>query len=565
MSSEIPTPFRRFLIAESPVRPPGERRARPLPCRVAVLPWTAERAWLSIIVVATFRFDPSSAVRPLPLEPAPPRELSIGPRSLNEPQSVEHTADALPDEEARHPDDFVPARPLVDLTLTGHVEMRATAARALAPRRAEIGLGADRLAFFVRSETPGEIPLRPPYTQTSRGAPIDVRPQPCHDGSVHHYRHPEEMELAVYQAAIPELRYEVEAVTGIHIAGVWPDPELALEIELPQLEPRALVDYAQPQVRRGDVRFYLDGVAVDVDSSTVDISWRGIVETTPEPHLDVDRIILGWAPASRWQSDAEHAWDDCLRELPRGLFHWAVERDDVKKGEDPPDLTEEELAMARYRTWGHPNAAEPEMPPEEAAVIAAELAERRWPRAHVLASRGVDEYSWGIEERAWAQRLASVKEHPSGGPSADFADAFRRTIDALGTPQEAELTPARYVALVADMAAGDPERALAEAGLTRGAFGRIERRFRGRAAEDKAFAAELERLRAEEQIRRDGPSLNARGEGKPAASSAPNPGPAALNPSPNARGEGKPAASSAPNPGASAAEPAAGAQEDKPA
>ena len=125
-------------------------------------------------------------------------------------------------------------------------------------------------------------------------------------------------------------------------------------------------------------------VAVDVDSSTVDVTWRGLVETTSEPHLDVERIVIGWAPPSRWQSDAAGAWDDCLRELPRGLFHWAVEREDVVEGEDPPELTEEELAMARYRTWGHPNAAEPELPPEEAAVIAAELAEQRWPRAAVL-------------------------------------------------------------------------------------------------------------------------------------------------------------------------------------
>lgn len=172
--------------------------------------------------------------------------------------------------------------------------------------------------------------------------------------------------------------------------------------------------------------------------------------------------------------------------------------------------------MARYRTWGHPNAAEPELPPEKAAVIAAELAEQRWPRQEVLARHGVDEYTWGIEERAWAQRLASVREDPSGGPSADFARAYRRATEALATPREAQITPKEYVALEASMTRGDPKRALAEAGLGLAAFGRIDRRFRARAGEDKAFAAELERLRADEATRRDGPGAGAKEEERPA-------------------------------------------------
>lgn len=441
MIPEIPTPFRRILVAEAPVRTPGVRRARRLPCKVAVLPWSVERTWLSIIVVATFRFDPGSAVRPLPLEPAPPRDLQVGSppgaqaaeggSSLD---AVEHTVDQWPESDAAPAriDDFVPMRPLVDLTLSGHVEIRGDSRPSrLVTRRAEIGLGERRVSFVVRADAPGKIPLRPPYTQLAIGRPIDLRPQPCHDGAAHRFHHAEDFDLIAYQAASPEMRHEVESVTGLYAAGLWPDPEAAFEIELPQLAPRALVEYAQPRVRRGDVRFFLDGVAVDVDRSMVDVTWRGIVETTPEPHLDVDRIVLGWAPPSRWQADPAGAWDECLRELPRGVFHWAVEREDVLEGKDPPALTEEELTLARYRTWGHPNAAEPDLPPEEAAVIAAELAEKRRPRREVLASHGIDEYTWGIEERAWAQRLASVREDPGGGPGADFTRAFRAAIQRL--------------------------------------------------------------------------------------------------------------------------------------
>ncbi len=522
MSTEIPTPFRRILVAEAPVRPPGQRRARPLPCSVGVLPWSVDRSWLSILVVATFRFDPASAARPIPLEPAPPRPLRTGApagspaaaASDAPADALEHTVDELPVSEAPPAwiDDFVPMRPLVDLTLSGHVELRGAGPGGVRPassrvtRRAEIGLGDRRLSFVVRADGPGKVPLRPPFTQLAVGRPLDLRPQPCHDGSAHRYRHAEELDLTIYQAAIPELRWDIESVTGIHVAGLWPDPDAALDIELPELAPRALVDYSQPRVRRGDVRLFLDGVALDLDRSTVDVSWRGVVETAPEAHRDVDRIVVGWAPPSRWRSDPEGAWDDCLRELPRGVFHWAVEREDVTRGEDPPALTEEELVMARYRTWGHPNAAEPELPPEEAAVISAELAEQRWPRAEVLARHHVDEYTWSIEERAWAQRLASVREDPSGGPGADFTRAYRRATEALATPREAEITPAEYVALTASMTRGDPARALAAAGLGPGGLRRVDRRLRARAAADRGFAAELARLRAEEAARRDGPS-----------------------------------------------------------
>lgn len=523
MTPEIPTPFRRILVAEAPVRPPGERRARPVPCNVAVLPWSIERSWLTILVVASFRFDPASGARPIPLEPAPPRALfapappgeGASPEVAAAEPALDETMDHLPsnDEAPVKIDDFVPARPLVDLTLSGHVEIRGAGARGAVTRRAEIGLGEQRVAFVVRADGPGKIPLRPPFTQLAVGRPLDLRPQPCHDGAAHHFRHGEDLDMTVYQAAIPELRCEVESVTGIFVAGLWPDPEAALEIELPQLAPRALVDYAQPRVNRGDVRMFLDGVAIDVDRATVDVTYRGIVETTPEPHLDVDRILIGWAPPSRWAADAEGAWDDNLRELPRGLFHWATERDDVLEGREPPALTEEELALARYRTWGHPNAAEPELPPEEAAVISAELAEQRWPRAEVLARHGVEEYAWGIEERAWAQRLASVREHPDGGPSADFARAYRKASDALATPREAQMSPAEYIEIQGAMSRGDPLRVLAGEGLGLAAFGRIDRRFRAQAAADRAFAAELDRLRAEEAARRDGPSAGVKEDG----------------------------------------------------
>jgi hypothetical protein len=486
----IEQPFRRILVAESPVRLPGERRAKPLPCRVGILPWVVDRIWLTIFVSSTFRFDRSSAQSPVPLEPAPPRPLHAGPTSQDK-------ADPL--------DDFVPLRLKVDFTVRGHFDNPPMPSGAISafqqPRLVQLGLGERRLSFVVAADKPGKIPLHPPYTRTPHGREVDLGLQPCHDGSVHHFRHPADFDLTVYQSAIPELRYEPEEVTSIRLEGLGADPEAKMEIALPQYAPRALVTYRQANVNRSDVRFFLDTVIVDLDESTVHVVWRGLVETSVNAHHDVDRIHIGWAPPARWYGDLRGSWDDNLRELPRGRFQWAVERDNVLRDEPPPPLTEEELLMARYETWGHSNAAEPELLPHEAAAIAAELAEQRWPRAEVLARHGIDDYAWGIEERAWAQRLASVRDEPDGGVSAEYAQAYQRASDALATPREAENTAAEFVALEARVKRGNPMTELEKAGLGIGPYGRLERRFRAKAAADKGFAAELERLRTDEEIK----------------------------------------------------------------
>jgi hypothetical protein len=482
-------PFSRILVAESPVRLPGERRAKPIPCRVGVLPWIVDRNWLTIFVSSTFRFDKASSEHPIPLEAAPPRRLHAGP----------------PSEEKKEPlDDFVPLRLKVDFTVQGHFDNPPLPSGTNAfqkPRLVQIGLGERTLSFTIVADKPGKVPLRPPYIRTPYGREVNLSLQPCHDGSVHHFRHPKDFDLTPYQSAIPELQYELEEVKAIRLEGLGPDPEGKLEIALPHYIPRALVTYRQSFVNQGDVEFFLDTVIVDWDESTVHVVWRGLVETTAEPHHDVDRIHIGWAPAARWYGDRAHAWDDNLRELPRGRFSWAIERNDVLHNEEAPPLTEEELMMARYETLGHPNAAEPELLPHEAATIAAELAEQRWPRAEVLAKHNMDDYAWGIEERAWAQRLASMRDEPEGGPSAEYVKAFQKASDALATPREREMTAAEFVSLEARVKRGNPMTELEKAGLGIGAYGRLERQFRAKAIADKAFAAELDRLRTDEEIK----------------------------------------------------------------
>jgi Uncharacterized protein conserved in bacteria (DUF2169) len=483
-------PFSRILVAESPVRLPGERRAKPLPCRIGILPWVVDRNWLTIFISSTFRFDKSSTINPVALEPVLPRPLHVGPTGKHENVML---------------DDFVPLRLKVDFSVQGHIDNpplpSGTASAFQQPRVVQIGLGERRLPFVVSVDKPGKIPLRPPYTRMLHGRDLDFALQRCHDGSVHHFRHPADFDLSVYQCAIPELQYEVDEISSIRLEGLMPDPEVKMELALPTYTPRALVTYRQANVQRGDVRFFLDTVLVDLDESSVHVVWRGLAETAANPYHDVDRIHIGWAPQSRWEADLRGCWDDNLRELPRGRFSWAVERKDVLSDEPPPPLAEEELLMARYATWGHPNAAEPELLPHEAAAIAAELAEQRWPRAEVLARHGIDEYAWGIEERAWAQRLASVGHEPDGGVSAEYARAYQQASDALATPREKEITAAEFVTIEMRVKRGNPAKAFEEAGLGLGAYGRLERQFRAKANEDKAFAAELERLRTDEEIK----------------------------------------------------------------
>lgn len=481
-----PLHLRRFLVAEAPYRSPGDRRARLVPSRVAVLPWSVDRPWLSILVGRTFRFDPRAERRPLRLEPCEPAPFHAGSGAPERPRV----------------DDFVPMRRLADVTLVGHVELIPLPSGIVPPRLAMFGLGDLAFPLVIQSPAPGRVPLRPPYTRTRAGRDFDLAPRAAHDGAAHGFAHALDFDLDAYQQAAPELRYDEPEDWILRLDGLLPGGEdEEIELPLPDLTPRALLDYAEAGVRPADVRLFLDSVAVDLDAGTVDVTFRGHAETAPAPRLDVDRVILGWAPRAAWESDLLRAWNGALRELPRGRFRWAVERDDALRGEAPPPLTEHELLMARYETWGYVEAAEPELAPEEAATLAAELAEQRWPSGELLGRRGLDEYAWSIEERAWAQRLSRFHEDPEDAEVAAYLAAYRRAQDALATPREAEITPAEYAVLAARIGRGDPMKALAAAGLGVGAWSRVERRMSALTRSDRALAEEIERLRAEEEAR----------------------------------------------------------------
>jgi len=119
----------------------------------------------------------------------------------------------------------------------------------------------------------------------------------------------------------------------------------------------------------------------------------------------------------------------------------------------------------------------------------------------VLARNNIEDDAWGIEERAWAQRLASVRDEPENGPGAEYVRAFRQASDALIAQREKEMTAAEFVAIEARVKRGNPMTELEKAGLGIGAYGRLERQFRAKAIEDKSFATQLDKLRTDEEIK----------------------------------------------------------------
>lgn len=495
---------RRFLVAEAPHRAkPADatgshgagatagERARAVPSLVGVLPWTADRPWLTILVRTTFRFDPADKRPTLPLVPASPEPFHVGAPSAKRPR----------------PDDFVPIKGALDLLLTGHVELLRSSSGDPRVRRAAFGLEGKLVRFMVDAEEAGKVPLRPPYTRGFGGHEVDVGPQPCHDGAADEFRHDADLDLGQYQSAPAPLRYDMEGTESpgprlVRVSGLFGARE-EIALPLPPVAPRAIVDYMEAGSSPVDVELRLDTLCVDLDSMTVSATYRGHAETSPKPRADVDRILLGWAAPDEWMESPGEAWRAALRELPRGRFGWAWEREDALAGQAPPPLDDDQLAMARYETWDFLEAAEPQLTPEDAAAIAATLLEAGAPRADTLARHDLDEYTWSIEERAWAEHLSRTSRDEDDDTAARYTAAFASTQQSLETPREREISLAEYAALSVRAFRGDPTKALAEVGLGLGAWMRIDRRFQAQAQADPAIESEIARLRDEEEARLD--------------------------------------------------------------
>jgi hypothetical protein len=348
--------------------------------------------------------------------------------------------------------------------------------------------------------------LSPEHLRGEDGAPgLAVGPvrndrPPPRDG-----RHGSEFDYRSYNAAPEHLRTrEIDPRSVLRLAGLSREP--ALEIALPGLAPRVRVDF---RGRRGpsELAMDLDTLWLDTDGQRLVLVWRGHFAVANAGATDVERLVVTMAPTPVETADLvgmRSYWSGVLRELPRGSFVWATEREDAEAEALPPPLAPDELDMARYATWEHDQAPEPRLTLDRYAVITAELGEEREARDVTLERHDLDAYAWSLEERAWSERLAEVVTNENEiGLAAEFGAAFVAAQDELARPEEERVTLADYAALSIALERRDPTKVLKEAKLTLASWMRLDRRWTRRAEADEAVAAELERLVALERAKPD--------------------------------------------------------------
>jgi hypothetical protein len=291
---------------------------------------------------------------------------------------------------------------------------------------------------------------------------------------------------------------------------------------LPDLGARAMIDWAQrPQPT--DLKLTLDTVHIDLDAERMDLLWRGFTVAGREPKKQIDRVLVGFASDKDYESvqtdDAALKLREVLRELPRGEFLYAWEYADAVEGKAPPKPPEEELEMARHEALGSA-APMPTLTLAEHASLAAELievpftpgaktpsTEERLARQEILGRHGFDEFAWSVEERAHADRLASVPSDSDGGLHAEYGLLFKEAQDSFGRPEDPLPSARDYASLLSRMTVESPRDVLGDARLSFGAWARLDRRWQEKMADDPRAAKEVEEHLEREQIERPEPAM----------------------------------------------------------
>ncbi len=372
------------------------------------------------------------------------------------------------------PDDFVPWRSSVDILLRGEVPpgpFRVVAGKFQRSLHAAMGVSGPTLSNDAGAPLAPHQP--PPLTPLGRGR-HGVEPA---SGDAFQ-RASDRM-----RALLTDLGDEVVVDLADGSRRTW---------RLPAARPRVVVYASTEGGEDREVEPAIDTLVLDFQEDQLQVVWRAALPTLRLDARDVDKIVVGFAPLA-----PDYDVRDILRELPRGEFGWAWELEDVERGELPPPLDGEELEIARYETWDAPEGPLPAIPLASYATIAAELAEQREPRDRVLARHDLDAYRWDVEDRAWAEAMAEPPpddDDPREAIAEGYARLFVEAQDRLATPEEAAITAEKYADLSVAMETEEPPKVLAAAGMGLGAFQRLDRRMRTRAAAEPAFAEELEEL-----------------------------------------------------------------------
>jgi hypothetical protein len=118
------------------------------------------------------------------------------------------------------------------------------------------------------------------------------------------------------------------------------------------------------------------------------------------------------------------------------------------------------------------------------ARVSAILAEKRAPRANVLAANGLDEVRWAFVEQGFMLRIATAAMRGDMGPMNELDRMYVEAQDALGDTDPTRPLD-RYADLTARMESGEPAaQVLASDGLSLADWARLQRAWTRRLAQD---------------------------------------------------------------------------------
>lgn len=392
--------------------------------------------------------------------------------------------------EVAYPHDFAPYKPGADLLVFGHAYTTGGPSQEI-PVRVTIG-EVDVSALAMASASAMRIPLRRGALFTSDAEhPMTLGPSlvptGAHVGSIG-----PDFDYAVLHAAPKELRRGPFALgETLRLVGLTPRGERT--IDLPREAPRVLVSF-RGTLPDAELAMQADTLWIDTDTETFVIVWRGMIGTPRGK--SVARIAV-----SIEEEGEPRDWPTILRSAARGTFRMSVGPD----GGSPEPVDEDErdrIAAARADLTLGEVPPEPLLTVDDYTRISAELAEKREPRADVLARAGLDETTWTVEERAWLEAMADRAQHGDGTLTAEIGEKFMAAQDALADPSEAKRTRADWAEITALLeVAEDVQKELDRRKLTLPVWMRLHRRVQREAEEDEAVADEIDRLLAEARER----------------------------------------------------------------
>lgn len=437
----MPLP-RGIIVNQTDARRRGGHRA---PLAVGVCRWRGTDDWLTVVAKLSLSIVNDEAVL-------------VDPHPLNK----EQTAD--------HPTDFVPAKPRCDVIVVGHAHNKdASESISVALRVGKLS----RRLNAIAGEPALSIPLNPDHLRDEQGEATSlsshtiVREEEGNDF--------EQFDYNRFQVAQPSAQTEaLDAGPTLDIRGLSPRGEKR-SITLPKYAPRVWFERNSMLVR---VEAACDTLFFDTDFERVDLVWRALIP--PQNHR-VQRLVVSLEDMSKENRSIE----DVCRELPRGTYFWAEEEVDTER-------YDEELEMSSYEVLEY--ASEPEMTLEEYAKVSARVAEQDLPREKILDELELEERSWGIEERAWAEKIAGEAEKGDGTLAAEFAKLFLVAQDELKKPHEPK-SKEKYVSVKAELErANKPNEVLEKHEICFGEWMRLERHWADEASKDRTVAEELNTL-----------------------------------------------------------------------